>query len=250
MNEARRIRSPNYPALSLAEAIQRIKPVFERERLHPMPREVVLKGLGYAGPNGAALGTLSAVGKYGLLEKSGDSYRVSSRAVAILHPSSPEEELEALRAAALEPPLFAELVQQFPGGQVSDDNLRSFLVRQGFSSGALSGVIQAFRETMQMVSLPGESPGAPRLPAPSISTPPATRPLPMQWQQPAASPPVSPWVLSTNTEGGFIDIAARLDNAEAVDRLIRFLEAGKQLLVAKTPDAVVQKGTDEAQGPA
>ena len=81
-----RVRSPNYPQFGLDEAIKRIGPVFEKERQHPMPKEVLAKHLGYGGVNGASLGAISAMLKYGLVDQEGESYRVTDRALAILHP--------------------------------------------------------------------------------------------------------------------------------------------------------------------
>lgn len=233
MNEPRRIRSPNYPALSLPEAIARITPVYERERQHPMSRDVALKGLGYSGANGAALGTLSAVVKYGLLDKTGDTYRVSERTLAILHPKHPEEKTSALREAAFAPALFSELEQQFPGGQVSDDNLRSYLMRRDFSSGALPAVISAFRETMQMVSSDDQkTPPVLALPAPTSGASAPARSLPTTMHTAATatmtSSPAPAWVVST--DGRVLTVNAQLDNAKAVDKLIRVLEANKLLL--------------------
>lgn len=236
MNEPRRIRSPNYPALSLPEAIARIGPVYERERQHPMSRDVALKGLGYSSANGAALGTLSAVVKYGLLDKTGDEYRVSERTLAILHPNRPDEKALALREAAFAPTLFGELASQFPGGQVSDDNLRSYLMRRDFSTSALSGVISAFRETMQMVSSSEEkTPATLALPAPTGGAPAPARQLSTTMHTasvpstpPAPPAPTSPWVVST--DGRVLTVSAQLDNVKAVDKLIRVLEANKLLL--------------------
>lgn len=232
MSDARRIRSPNYPAISLPEAIARIGPVYERERQHPMSRDVALKGLGYSSANGAALGTLSAVAKFGLLDKSGDTYKVSGRALAILHPSDQEEKAEALRQAAFAPALFAELAEQFPGGQVSDDNLRSCLMRKGFSSGSLAGVISAFRETMQMVSLREEkTPVVAALPAPQSAPAAQGRALPLMNTVAATSvptPTAPAWVVST--DGRVLTVSAQLDNARAVDKLILVLQANKLLL--------------------
>lgn len=231
MNDTRRIRSPNYPAIDLREAVGRMELVFERERQHTMSKDVALKGLGYSGPNGAALGTLSAVVKYGLLDRAGDSYRVSDRTVAILHPSTPAEKQQALREAALSPPLFAELTEQFPGGQVSDDNLRSFLIRNAFSSSAVAGVIKAFRETMQMVSFDEPMPPAqPSLPAPAVN-PVEVRQMQIQPAQPATQ---SPFLISI--DGNAVTVQARLDNVQAVDKLIRVLEANKLLLPEKSDD--------------
>jgi hypothetical protein len=148
-----RIRSPNYPAISLAEAVSRVSQVHAKERQHPAAKEVVLKGMGYSGVHGTSLGALSAALKYGLLDQNGkDGYRVSDRAVAILHPHSPEEKAQAIREAARSPALFGELLEHFKGDLPSDDNLRAYLVRRGFSQTSLPGVIQAFRDTMELVT--------------------------------------------------------------------------------------------------
>ena len=105
-----RVRSPNYPALSLADAVERVGRVFQKEHRHPSPKEVVMKGMGYGGVNGASLGALSAAVKYGLLDKQGDQYRVSDRMLTILHPHTSQEKAEALEAAATAPPLFADMM--------------------------------------------------------------------------------------------------------------------------------------------
>jgi len=238
MNVIRRIRSPNYPALDLREALARVKTVFERERRHTMSKDVALKGLGYSSANGAALSTLSAVVKYGLLDRSGESYRVSDLTVSILHPQTPQEKDQALQTAALSPPLFAELAEQFPGGQVSDDNLRSYLIRNSFSSNAVAGVIKAFRETMGMVSLDSAQP-APAPPAsamPALLLPPTANQVePRQVHiQPVLHSSQPPFLISL--DGRAVTIQARLEDVEAVDTLIRVLEANKILLPKKPHD--------------
>jgi hypothetical protein len=158
-----RIRSPNYPAISLAEAIKRIGQVHTKERQHLASRDVILKGMGYGGVNGVSLGVLSAVLKYGLLEQQGrgEDYRVTDRAVRILHPHDPAEKVAAINEAATAPPLFAELLDHFKGDLPSDDNLRAYLVRRGFSQTSLPNVIQAFRDTLEIASLEDLSHNAP-----------------------------------------------------------------------------------------
>ncbi len=149
-----RIRSPNYPAISLAEAIKRIGQIHAKERQHPCSKEVVIKGMGYVGVHGVSLGALSALVKYGLLDQEGrgEDYRVSDRAVAILHPHTPNEKAAAINEAARAPALFDELLEHFKGSLPSDDNIRAYLVRKGFSQTSLANVIQSFRETMELVT--------------------------------------------------------------------------------------------------
>jgi len=87
-----RVRSPNYPALSLPEAISRVKTIHDAEQHLAAPKDVIAKHLGYNGLNGAALSTVSAIGKYGLIEEAnGDKMRVSPLAISILYPPSPAE---------------------------------------------------------------------------------------------------------------------------------------------------------------
>src|SRR5438309_12108284 len=99
----KRIRSPNYPAVSLPDAIDKVTALYRNLHTHSAPREVVAKGMGYNSLNGASATTISALHKYGLLERNGDEIKVSERALRILHPHSPEERASAIRDAASQP---------------------------------------------------------------------------------------------------------------------------------------------------
>src|SRR5208283_4724151 len=105
------------------------------------PREVVAKSMGYAGISGASSTAISALHKFGLLEKVGEELKVSDRAMRIIAPHSPEERGSAIQEAAFDPPLFSELLERFPGQLPNEDLLRNFLVRKGFAPAALSQVI-------------------------------------------------------------------------------------------------------------
>ncbi|MGE3066309.1 MAG: hypothetical protein AB7K67_12020 [Hyphomicrobiaceae bacterium] len=148
----KRLRSPNYPSISLKEAIEKIAVLYQAYQQHPATREVVAKGLGYNSLNGASATVISALNKYGLLEGRGEDLRVSERALSILHPHTPAERIEALRDAALEPKLFADLNEKFPGGITSDELLRNYLLRNGFAVNAVTHAIQAYRETSEFVT--------------------------------------------------------------------------------------------------
>jgi ribosomal protein L37AE/L43A len=63
---AGKTRSPNYPAMSLEEALQRLRVIYDKQRRYPTTRDVLAKLLGYGGVNGASATVLSALGKYGL----------------------------------------------------------------------------------------------------------------------------------------------------------------------------------------
>lgn len=147
----KRVRSPNYPSLSLPDAVQKVRLVYQNQHTHGAPRDVVVKSMGYNSLNGASATAVSALAKYGLLDGRGEEIRVSERAMQILHPQSPEERAAALHAAAAEPILFKELDEKFPGRLPSEEILRNYLLRNGFAPSAVSGVILAYRETKEFV---------------------------------------------------------------------------------------------------
>lgn len=149
----KRLRSPNYPALSLPEAVEKITAIYSKLHHHAGPRDVMARAMGFSTLNGASATAISALHKYGLLEKDGEDNKVSERALRILHPHSLLERSEAIREAATAPVLFQELAERFPGRTPNDDLLRNYLVRKGFAPAALSAVIAAYRETSEMARL-------------------------------------------------------------------------------------------------
>lgn len=230
-----RIRSPNYPAISLKEAIEKVARVFERERQHPASKETVMKGMGYGGVNGASLTALSAAKKYGLIQRDGEDYRVSDQAVAILHPHTPNEKAEALRRAALSPKLFSELLDYYKGDSVSDDNLRAYLVRRGFAQSALAEVIRSFRETMELVpplptgysklEVASEEDDEPELQV-SMGTKGALHPI--------LPPPDDDTHLLVSIKNGRLEVTASLADERDIDKLIKILTLNKILFQATT----------------
>lgn len=144
-------RSPSYPPVSLKEAVERVGALHKAIANNPTSREVVAKGLGYGGLSGASATMIGALNKYGLLEGRGDDVRVSDRAMAILHPHNDYERRKALQEAALEPELFRELHERFPGNLPSLDLLRNYLLRNKFTPNAVDAAILAYKETFEFV---------------------------------------------------------------------------------------------------
>lgn len=157
-----RVRSPNFPVISLPGAIERVEEIYDKEQTVPADRETLAMHLGYSGMNGASMKVLSALAKYGLLEDSGDKqFAVSKLAMAIMHPESEAERIDALKEAARGPVLFNKLNEQFDGQRPSETNLRSWLLRNGFGKSAVDSVIKAYSETMDLVGSNKSSYSAP-----------------------------------------------------------------------------------------
>ena len=246
----KRVRSPNYPALSLSEAVQRAQLVFDKQNLHGAPRDVLAVSMGYNSLNGASATAISALVKYGLLDGRADDIRLSERAKRILFADNDSEKVEALREAAVEPTLFRELSEKFPGTAPSDDVLRNYLLRKGFGPGAVSAVIRCYRETLDFARLSagaydsGASQTQER--APMELVPPELKLQPDIHQPPAfggsdAGTDAGKFRVSMDDDFR-IDITATKLDQEGVVRLIRWLEANKEL--APPPKALTPSQND------
>lgn len=148
-----RVRSPNYPAISLKQAVEQADKIYKKEHTHKASREVVAKAMGYGGLNGASLTAISSLKKYGLLEEANDELKISRDALTILvDPKDSQDRAKAIVRAAFTPVLFDDLQTQYGRTPPSDENLRAFLLKRGFSQQAVDTPIRAYRETLELVS--------------------------------------------------------------------------------------------------
>jgi len=149
------VRSPNYPAISLPEAITKIDGVFRKEHKHPTPREVLAQAIGYGSLNGASASMISALHKYGLLESVGNKghYKVSEDAIDILlHRPGESERIAAILRTAFMPQLFSELHNHYGDSLPSEQNIRTYLLKRDFNPKTVGGVIRAYRDTIEFVN--------------------------------------------------------------------------------------------------
>lgn len=150
-------RSPNYPVVSLGEAIEAVRPVFKAENRNKMSRKVLAENMGYSSLNGRALGKIGAVRAYGLTEGSGDELRLSEDAIVLLTaPAGSAERGAALRRCALRPALFQELSQIFES-LPSEGNLRFELIKRRFTEEAAAKATNHYLDSMRLATGDGGS---------------------------------------------------------------------------------------------
>lgn len=148
-----RVRSPNYPSLSLPSAIDAARKIYDKEHTHKADPEVMAKALGYSGMNGASATALSALKKYGLLLDEGKQLKISADALTILvDPKDSVERAKLIVKAAFNPQLFSDLNEQYGETVPSDENMRAYLLKRAFSPSTVDAPIRAYRETMELVS--------------------------------------------------------------------------------------------------
>ncbi|MGO9741322.1 MAG: hypothetical protein ACLPN5_07380 [Roseiarcus sp.] len=151
-------RSPEYPAISLGEAIDKVKVIYEKDYQNKLSKEVIAEHLGYKSLSGASLPILSALNKYGLLEGRGNETHVSDLALHIVaHEPGSSERMTAIQTAATNPELFLDLARHFQNGKASDSAIRAYLLMRKFIPSAADTAIRTYRETNQLVEAEQEA---------------------------------------------------------------------------------------------
>jgi len=147
-----KMRSPNYPALGLSEAIIRVDALWRKEKRTPVPPDVAAAAMGFGALSGPSRTAMGALKKYGLVDSQGGSMSVSDLALRILHPADAHDGLKATQEAALKPELFQQLYQSH--GKASDNALMSHLINKlGFSPTGAKQVIKSFRDAIELAKL-------------------------------------------------------------------------------------------------
>lgn len=150
MAETARKKSPRAPSFSLSEALDKAIRVYDSEHLHAAPTDVVAAALGYkSANNGSALATIASLRYFGLLDRPKDGFLAVCKTVESFK-YAPNEELrkELLFQFLKNPPLYAELIEQYAAGLPSDANLKYELIQRGFLPGNVNSVISAFKQSV------------------------------------------------------------------------------------------------------
>jgi hypothetical protein len=165
MADVQKKRSPRAPSVSLEEALERAVRVYEKERRHPAPTDVVAQAIGYKNANnGAALAVLASLRYYGLLERPQEGLLSVSKDVETYQYSPSEEMKRDLLIKWLKTPqVYAELLEKYQGQGAlpSDANLRFDLIQRGFNPASAESVIGSFRRSVDFAqyfqALPAQS---------------------------------------------------------------------------------------------
>lgn len=165
-----RKKSPRAPSIPLDEALDRASKAYDKERLHATPTDVVAQNIGYKGANnGAALSAIASLRYYGLLERPKEGFLAVSKDVESFR-FAPSEDLRKslLMRFVRNPPLFAELLDNYASGLPSDANLKhELIIQRGFAPATAETALLAFRrsvdfagyfDTPTVVSDAGEAP--------------------------------------------------------------------------------------------
>ncbi|MER8595835.1 hypothetical protein NKH33_30575 [Mesorhizobium sp. M1182] len=157
-----RFRSPPYPSIDLAKAIERAKQVYAKAMHHPAGVGVLAEAWGYKEKSSGLWATAAALLHYGLARDEGSGpkrkFSLSDIAIRIIRDADPESEKrkEAIRRAAMAPAIHTEICNQFGSDPaVSDIVLKNYLTldradegKAAFSDQSADDVIRVYKDTM------------------------------------------------------------------------------------------------------
>ena len=148
-------RSPNYPSIALGAAVDRIRQLYPNVQRGEFTPQDAARSWGYSSVSGPVRRTMGALRQYGLIDqKKGDNAKLTNRALtlALREPES-REYRSAMREAALEPPLFAELHENGKAGAASDALRQYLVVEKQFTREGATQFIEVFRATRGLANL-------------------------------------------------------------------------------------------------
>lgn len=145
-------RSPNYPAVSFPQAYAMAQKIYENAQRHKTEKESLARLLGYSGLNGKSLRLLGTLNSHGLLAGSRDAMGITEMAeVALVDPETSESRYEAILECATKPAIYQEILDHFDRQLPSDEIIRPYVLKKGFSQSAADTLIRNLRDTMGFV---------------------------------------------------------------------------------------------------
>ena len=155
-------RSPAYPFIGLNAAISRARELYEKQSMHPGRIPTVAGHWGFRPKSSGGLQTVAALKQFGLVEdagRSGKDRQVQLTDMArqvLLRPEASPERVEAIRRAALSPPLYAEMSSKWGEAIPSDENVATYLtLDRNFNPAAVPSIIKNYKDTLVLAGAHG-----------------------------------------------------------------------------------------------
>ncbi len=152
---ARGPRSPNFPAISLQDALTKARVLYDHDKRNPVRVQTILQHLGFGEKlSGSSARVISALRQFGLLDEADDHYRITDASYRIftLSDAAPER-LKALQDCAKKPAIYRELLTRYAEGLPSDAALRDALILRKFNPASVDTFIRVFKASIDFAKL-------------------------------------------------------------------------------------------------
>ncbi len=144
-------RSPNFPGLSLEEALAKIETVYSAAGRSAVDDVAIVKELGYGSVSGATRKIMGALNGYGLLDRHAGGYRVSDDAIKAIRPTTDSERQSAISRLALIPKVFSEIHQSHR--ECSESILARTLIHKKFTEDGAQRAAKIYKANSTFANL-------------------------------------------------------------------------------------------------
>lgn len=150
-------RSPGYPMISLDEAVQKAKTLWDKDKNNYIPLAAAYEHLGYKSQGGYAARIIAALKKFELISEKQNAIKLTEEAVDLaLHNKSDESYIEIIKKLALKPAIYEKIFNKYNGIIPSDSTLRIELIKEHqFNPESVDDFISSFRKTIEFADLSG-----------------------------------------------------------------------------------------------
>jgi hypothetical protein len=148
-------RSPGYPMISLEEAIEKAKVLWDKDKNNVIPIDAAYEHLGYKAKGGYGARILAALKKFGLISDSQNGIRLTSDAVDLmLHEPGSGDYENIIGKLFLKPSIYEKLYGEYEGQLPSDATLRVKLIKDyEFNPDSVEDFINGFRRTIEFARI-------------------------------------------------------------------------------------------------
>ena len=143
-------RSPRFPSNSLEESLIHTEGLYSATGRSAVASEVVATSIGYAGLSGTSRTAIASLSGYGLLQREGNSHRITELALRLIRPLNADDKLEAARSAALKPSVFADIAKNH--SDCAEHVLASILLRAGFTDEGAKRAAKVYKENAAFIA--------------------------------------------------------------------------------------------------
>lgn len=150
---AKRDRSPKFPYIGLAKALERIETLYGKVKRYDARVEDIAKDWNLSPKSSSTDRTVSALQSFGLVEGDGKKIKISELGARILADQRLGVREGLLAEAAVKPPIILEYARRWEGGRPDDAHALSQLQFEGkFTAEGAKMFLRVFDETIRFAS--------------------------------------------------------------------------------------------------